>query len=51
MSQSPVKQDRGTPPPMPNWAKVFGAILIVLILAVIVLHVTGNSLGGLHHMP
>lgn len=45
-----------TPPPgrptMPRWVKVFGIIFIVLILAVVALHITGNNFGGhIPHMP
>jgi len=46
MSQTPVKPDRGSPPSTPRWVKVSGIIFIVLILLVIILHLTGNSLGG-----
>lgn len=49
MSQN--RPERGTPPSMPHWVKVFGIILIVLVLAVIVMHLTGNNFGGLHHVP
>ena len=52
MSQTPVKPDRGSPPNTPRWVKVFVIIFIVLILAVVILHLTGNSLGGhIPHMP
>ena len=30
----------------PRWVKVFGIIALVLILLVVILHLTGNSLGG-----
>ena len=47
MSQTPPP---GRPTPaLPRWVKVFGILFIVLILAVIALHLTGNSFGG--HMP
>ena len=36
-------------PTVPRWVKVFGILFIALILAVIALHLTGNSFGG--HMP
>ncbi len=38
--------DRGSAPGMPLWVKVFGAIVIVLVLLFVFLHLTGNSLGG-----
>ena len=31
------------------WVKVFGSIIIILLLLVAVLHLTGNSFGG--HTP
>jgi hypothetical protein len=30
----------------PYWVKVFASILIVLVLVFVILHITGNSLGG-----
>ena len=36
--------DAGTP----RWVKVFGIIFIVLVLLLVILHLTGNSLGGPH---
>ncbi len=41
-----VRADRGSPPSAPRWVKVFGIIALVLILLVVILHLTGNSLGG-----
>ena len=49
MSQN--RPDRGSPPSTPRWVKVFGIILIVLILAVVVVHLAGVDIGQLHHMP
>ena len=49
MSQN--RPEHGTPPSMPRWVKVFGIILIVLVLAVIVVHLAGINFGELHHMP
>jgi hypothetical protein len=44
--------DRGSPPSTPRWVKVFGIILIVLVLAVVILHLTGSNHGGhIPHMP
>ena len=52
MSQSPVKSDRPLPPGMPRWVKVFVTLAIVIILIVIVLHLTGNNIGGhIPHLP
>ena len=38
-----------TPPNMPRWVKMFGIIFIFLVLAVVVLHLTGFNFGD--HMP
>ena len=36
----------GAPPPAPRWVKAFGVVIVILVLAFIVLHLTGNSLGN-----
>jgi hypothetical protein len=46
MSQTHIKPDRGSPPSTPRWVKLFGIIVIVLVLLFVILHLTGNSLGG-----
>ena len=46
MSQTHIKPDRGSTPSTPRWVKVFGIIVIVLVLLFVILHLTGNSLGG-----
>ena len=53
MSQTPEGADYESPPKTPRWVKAFGIALIVLILLIIILHLTGNSLGGpgSHTMP
>ena len=33
----------------PRWVKMFGIIAIILVLAVVILHLTGRGLGG--HTP
>ena len=38
--------DGETPPPTPRWVKLFGIILAVLVLIVVILHLSGNGLGG-----
>jgi hypothetical protein len=48
---SQTRPDRGSPPSMPRWVKIFGIILIVLVLAVVAMHLTGTNLGSLHHLP
>ncbi len=40
--------DTGTP----RWVKVFGIIAFVVVLAFIILHLTGHGLGGhMHRLP
>ncbi len=46
MSQTPTEPDRGSAPPMPRWVKVFGIVLIVLVLLVGIILFTG--IGGEH---
>jgi hypothetical protein len=52
MSQIPTKPARGSPPSTPSWVKVFGILLIVLVLAVVIMHLTGTNFGGhIRHLP
>ena len=30
----------------PRWVKTFGIIALVLVLLLVILHITGNGLGG-----
>ena len=47
MPKTHIGPDRGSaPPPTPQWVKVFGIVVIALVLLVVILHLTGNSLGG-----
>lgn len=46
MSQTRVGRERGLPPSTPRWVKVFCIITIVLVLVFVILHLTGNNLGG-----
>ena len=48
MAQTSTEHDSETPPRTPGWVKAFGLILIVLVLALIVLHLTGNGFASLH---
>ena len=41
-----VGPDCGSTTSTPRWVYVFGLIAIVLVLLVVILHLTGNSLGG-----
>jgi len=51
MSQTPAKPDHGSPPQTPRWVKIFGMILIILVLVVVIMHLTGVDLGSLHRLP
>lgn len=46
---SDSNRDTGDDTRTPRWVKVFGGIVIVMILLIVILHLTGNSLGG--HTP
>ena len=50
MSKTHIKPGRGSPPSTPRWVKVFGIIVIVLILLFVILHLTGNGFGDHMHM-
>jgi hypothetical protein len=32
--------------PTPRWVKIFGIVLLALVLLFVLLHLTGTSLGG-----
>ncbi len=34
------------PPATPRWVKVFGIVVIVLVLLFVILHLTGRGFGG-----
>ena len=46
MSQKNVGPDRSSPLNTPRWVKVLVIIFITLVLLVVILHLTGNSIGG-----
>jgi len=46
MSQTHVKPGHGWTSRTPRWVKLFGIIVIALVLLFVILHLTGNSLGG-----
>ena len=46
MSQIHVEPDRGSSPSTPRWVKVFGIIVIIVVLLVGIVMLTG--LGGQH---
>lgn len=53
MPQPHVRPDPEAAPGTPRWVKIGGCIVVALLLLLIVLHLTGNSLGGpgSHMMP
>ena len=52
MSQTQGRSGGGSAPGIPGWVKVLGIIAILLVVLVVILHLTGHSLGGPgSHMP
>jgi hypothetical protein len=51
MSQTDVEPDRRAATGTPLWVKVFGIVVIVLVLAFAVHHLTSNGMGPGMHMP
>ena len=49
MSQTHEGLDPESPPRTPPWVKVFGVVVIVLVLLFVILHLTGGGFGG--HTP
>ncbi len=45
-AEPPTTSDGGPPAGTPRWVKILGVVLLLLVLLVVVLHLTGNSLGG-----
>ena len=52
MSQTYGEPNQSSPPATPRWVKVFGLVIIVLILLFAILHLTGNNFSD-HgsHLP
>jgi hypothetical protein len=48
MAETRIRPDPEAPPGVPRWVKIFGIVLLVLVLVFVVLHLTGNGLGNLH---
>lgn len=52
MSQTHEESQRrstsSAPPSTPRWVKVFGIVMIVLVILFVILHLSGNGFGGLH---
>jgi hypothetical protein len=53
MSYSQDRPERDSASGPPTWVKLFGLAAAVVIVVIVVLHLTGNSLGGpgLHGVP
>lgn len=49
MLQTHGGPDRGSTTSTPRWVKVFGIIVIVLLLLFVILHLTGGGFSG--HRP
>ena len=45
-SDAERRSDSVQPAGVPRWVKVVGVVVLVLVLLFVVLHLTGNSLGG-----
>jgi hypothetical protein len=45
-----VRPDRGSPPSIPGWVKVFVIIALVLVLLFVILHLTGHGFDPHMHM-
>jgi len=43
-----TEPDPEAPPGVPGWVRVFGIVLLVLVLMLVVLHLTGNGFANLH---
>jgi hypothetical protein len=48
MSETRTRPDPDVPPGLPGWVKVFGIVVIILVLAFVILHLTGNAPANLH---
>lgn len=48
MSETRTRPDPDVPPGIPGWVKLFGIVLLVLVLVLVILHLTSNGLGNLH---
>jgi hypothetical protein len=53
VSQLQIEPERRAASGTPRWVKVLGVIALVIVLFVVIMHLTGNSLGGydMHAMP
>lgn len=46
MAEKQKMLQRGSPPPVPRWTKIFVIVFILLLLLVFVLHLIGFGFGG-----
>lgn len=45
------RPERGAHERAPRWVKVFAIVALILFAVIVVLHLTGNQLGGhMHHL-
>lgn len=44
-----IETDHESPPGAPSWVKAFGIVLVLLLVAFLALHLTGNApMAGIH---
>ena len=44
-----IETDRESPPGAPRWVKTLGIVLVVLLIAFLAMHLTGNApMAGIH---
>jgi hypothetical protein len=44
-----IENEHESPPGAPGWVKVFGIVLVVLLVAFLALHLTGHApMAGIH---
>ena len=46
---SRLRPDRQSPPRTPRWVKVSAIVVVVLVVAFVILHLSGGGFG--HHAP
>ncbi|HLY25312.1 MAG TPA: hypothetical protein VKQ72_03165 [Aggregatilineales bacterium] len=50
MSQTDSGLERRSPPGTPRWVKVFGIMIVVLVVLFAISHLAGNGHGPMEHM-
>ncbi|MDA1193131.1 MAG: hypothetical protein O3A46_15755 [Candidatus Poribacteria bacterium] len=43
------RRDRESPPAMPRWVKLFGIVVLILLVVFVIAHLAGGGLGN--HLP